>query len=188
MLWPRKLHPAGVALHVIQRGNARAACFYDERDYAAYRNWLRGHAERFECSVHAYALMGNHVHLLLTASCGKGTASLMQALADCHARYMLEAHDRTGALWEDGFEASPVHVRRHVLACMRYIELNPVMARLTRRPEDYRWSSYRANALGHEDALVIPHPCYYALGRSAEARRVVYRDSFEAASVASLKH
>ena len=87
MSWPRKLHPAGVALHVIQRGNARAACFYDERDYAAYRNWLRGHAERFECSVHAYALMGNHVHLLLTASCGKGTASLMQALADCHARY-----------------------------------------------------------------------------------------------------
>ena len=179
MPWPRHIRPAGVALHVIQRGQARAACFFDERDYAAYLQWLREYAARCECCVHAYALMGNHVHLLLTAACPEGTADLMQSLRDRHTHYLEEAHERADSLWEEGFEATAVHVRRHVLACMRYIELNPVRARLARRPEDYRWSSYRANALGQEDVLITPHPYYYALGRSAEKRRATYRDSFE---------
>ena len=178
----RHILSAGIALHVIQRGRGRAACFFDERDYATYLRWLREYAVRWECCVHAYALMGNHVHLLLTSSIAAGATGLMQALRERHAYFAKEAHDRRDSLWEDGFDATAVHVRRHLLACMRYIELNPVRARLARRPEEYRWSSYRANALGQEDLLITPHPYYYALGRSAQSRKEAYRDSFEVAS------
>ena len=99
----------------------------------------------------------------------------MQALCARHARYAEDAYRRPGVLWEGGFEASPIHARRYLFACMRYIELNPVRARLVTRPGDYRWSSFRANALGHEDALVTPHSFYYALARTAEARQAAYR-------------
>ena len=172
--------PAGVTLHLIQRAHARAACFFRARDRAAYLHWLRGYAERFECSVHAYVLMGNHVHLMLTPSRSDGAEGLMQALCARYARYveherLRESGERPSTLWEDGFEASPIHARQYLLACMRYIELNPVRAHLVTRPGDYRWSSFRANALGQEDLLVTPHPLYYALARTPEARQAAYR-------------
>ena len=113
-------------------------------------------APHYECAVHAYVLMENHVHLLVTSSGNSGGADLAHALAD---------HE---------LEIRPVHARRYLLACMRYIDLNPVRASIVARPEDYRWSSYRANALGYIDPIVTPHPLYYALGRSPEARRTAY--------------
>ena len=125
--------------------------------------------------------MGNHVHLLLTPARADGAAEMMRALSARYQRYVEEAHERTGALWEDGFDASPIHARQYLLACMRYIESNPVSAQLVTRPGAYRWSSYRANALGREDALVTPHPLYYALGRTPEARQAAYRALFRRA-------
>lgn len=181
MPWPAHACPANVALHVIRRGAGRAECFFGERDRAAFLRWLARYAARFECSVHAYVLMGNHVHLLTTATRTSGIADLLRALCARHDRYASERLGRACALWEDGFEASPIHVRRHLYACMRYIELNPVRARLARHPGAYRWSSYGANALGAEDALVTPHAYYYALGRSMEARREAYRRLFSPA-------
>jgi putative transposase len=163
---------------VIRRGAGRAECFFGERDRAAFLRWLARYAQRFECSVHAYVLMGNHLHLLLTAAVAGGPAGLLGKLCARHDRYAGEAMGRQCRLWEAGFEASAVHVRRHLYACMRYIELNPVRARVARHPGAYRWSSYGANALGQEDALVTPHPFYYALGRSVEARLEAYRRLF----------
>ena len=179
---PHYLQPAGVALHIIQRSHARAACFFDERDRLAYLHWLRGYAERVECTVHAYVLMGNHVHLLLTPARGGGAADLMRSLCARYARHFGATHQSAGALWEEGFDASPVHARQYLLACMRYIELNPVRAQLVTRPGAYRWSSYRANARGREDAIVTPHPLYYALGRTRGAREVAYRALFNRAA------
>lgn len=167
--------PAGVTLHLIQRGYARAECFFRARDRAGYLHLLRGYAERFECRVHAYALMGNHVHLLLTPSRAGGVEDLMRVLCTRHARHLEESGVRRDTIWEDGFEASPVHARRYLFACMRYIEFNPVRARLVRHPGDYRWSSFRVNALGEADTLVTPHPFYYALARTPEARQAAYR-------------
>ncbi|MBI3372350.1 MAG: transposase [Betaproteobacteria bacterium] len=167
--------PAGVAVHLIQRAHARAACFFRARDRAAYLLWLRVYAGRYECSVHAYVLMGNHVHLLLTPSRGGSAEGLMHALRARHARYAQDTYRHAGALWEEGFEASPVHARRYLLACMRYIELNPVRAHLVERPGDYPWSSFRANGLGQADALVTPHPLYCALARTPDARQAAYR-------------
>jgi putative transposase len=142
----------GIPLHLVLRGAT------PERP-AAYRERLRG---ALGCPLHAYALMGTHVHLLLTPLRTGGAMPLVRAL---------------GAA---SFDASPVYTRRHVLACMRYIELNPVRAALVRDAAHYRWSSYRANALGEADPLVTPHALYCALGRSPEERQRAYRRSFAA--------
>ena len=145
----------GVALHLVQRG--RAACFFGEQDRLAYLERLRKSSAMHECPVHAYVLMGNHVHLLVTPARANGGSELLHALA------------------AEEFDATPVLAARYLLHCMRYIELNPVRAKLVELAADYRWSSYRANALGGEDALVTPHPVYYALGRTARARCAAWR-------------
>jgi putative transposase len=178
MPWPTDACPAHVPLHVIRRGAGRAECFFGERDRAAFLRWLTRYAARFECRVHAYVLMGNHLHLLLTVADTGGVAGLLDTVCARHDRYAGEKMGRSCSLWGDGFEASAIHARRHLYACMRYIELNPVRARLVRKPDAFRWSSYAANALGAEDTLVTPHAFYYALGRSPEARREAYRRLF----------
>src|SRR6266705_917548 len=120
----------GVALHVVQRGLGRAACYSGERDRIAYLDALRGGAERCACAVHAYVLMGNHVHLLVTPAREGGATRLMRSIAESYGRYLAEAYGHEGALWEEPFDGSPVHARRYLLACMRYIEENPVRAGL----------------------------------------------------------
>jgi putative transposase len=170
----------GHPLHVIQRGHLRSACFFGDEDCIAYLGWLGEYAARCGCSVHAYVLMFNHVHLLLTPSRTGGAAALMRSLGGRYARYVQDVHHRNSALWEDRFEAVPVHVRRYLLSCMRYIELNPVRAGLVARPGQYRWSSFGANALGQNDALLRPHTYYCALGRDAASRQAAYRALFHA--------
>ena len=173
-----------VALHVVQRGRERRACFSCARDRAAYLEALHRCAERAECAVHAYALMGNHVHLLFTPSRAAGAARLMPAVAAHYARHLVTAYGHEDSVWEEAYDASPVHARVHLLACMRYIEENPVRAGLVAQPGEYPWSSYRANALGEDDALLTPHPHYYSLGRSSDERRAAYAALFARAGEA----
>ncbi|OFZ99805.1 MAG: hypothetical protein A2Z64_13790 [Betaproteobacteria bacterium RIFCSPLOWO2_02_67_12] len=168
----------GVALHLIQRCRGRAPCFLRERDGLSYLDWLRAYAQRFECAVHAYVLMSNHVHLLVTPARAQSASQLMRALAGRYAAYAAEARGRADALWEEPFDASPVYAPRYLLACMRYIEENPVRAGLAGDPDGYRWSSFGANAWGREDPVVTPHALYFALGRSPERRRARYRAMF----------
>jgi putative transposase len=168
----------GVALHLSERACAGAACFLAERDRLAYLDALAECAAHAECAVHAYVLMGNHTHLLVTPARAGGATRLMRRLAERYARHLADAHGHEGAAWAEPFDATPVHARRHFLSCMRYIETNPVRARIAARPEAYRWSSHRANALGEANALVTPHAYYYALGRTPEARRAAYRALF----------
>jgi putative transposase len=176
---PVRLETPGHPLHVIQRGRLRAACFFGDEDCAEYLAWLGEYAVRHACSVHAYVLMGNHVHLLLTPSRAGGVANLMRSLGERYAAYVGATHHRDGALWDDGYRASTVHVGRYLLYCMRYIELNPVRARVVARPGQYRWSSFRANAQGQDDALLTPHAHYCALGRDAASRQAAYRALFQ---------
>ena len=169
---------AHATLHVVQRARERRACFSCARDRAAYLEALRECATRAECAVHAYALMGNHVHLLVTFARSGGAARLMPAIAACYARHLATAYGHEDTVWEEPYDASPVHVRRHLLACMRYIEENPVRAGLAAQPGEYPWSSYRANALGEDDALLTPHSHYCSLGRSPQERRAAYAALF----------
>jgi len=168
----------GVALHVVQRGLGRAACFSGDPDRVAYLEGLRECALRCACAVHAYVLMGNHVHLLVTPARASGATHLMRSIAERYGRHLAETYGHEGALWEEPFDGSPVHARRYLLACMRYIEQNPVGAGLAAHAGAYRWSSYRANALGENDGLVTQHPLYCALGRSPAERAAAYRALF----------
>ena len=169
---------AGLPLHLIQRGNNRSDCFFAVEDYRAYVHWLRRYAEALGVRLHAYVLMTNHVHLLLTPERPEHASSLMQALGRRYVRYVNEKYGRSGTLWEGRYRACGVHAEDYLLACMRYIELNPMRAGLAASPELYRWSSHRHNAQGVDDPLLAAHPLYTALGGDPSERQAAYRALF----------
>jgi putative transposase len=168
-------------LHVIQRGNNREAIFFRPDDYARYRDWLAEAAGSYGCAIHAYVMMTNHVHLLVTPLAADSLPRTMQSLGRRYVRYVNAAYRRTGTLWEGRYRAAPIDEEAYFLACCRYIELNPVRARMVRHPRDYRWSSYRAHAQGADDLLLANHDLYDRLGRGAVARQEAYRDLFRSA-------
>ena len=169
-----RLDFAGIPQHVVQRGNDRQACFAADVDYLRYRHDLADAARRFGCAIHAYVLMTNHVHLLLTPAEKGGVSATMQALGRRYVAYFNTRYRRTGTLWEGRYKACLVDSERYVLTCYRYIELNPVRARMIDRPDAYRWSSYACNALGQADWLIQPHPAYLALGIETSTRCAAY--------------
>jgi putative transposase len=170
---PRFVVP-GVTNHVVQRGNNRQACFRRDNDYLLYLLHLRELARKHGCELHAYCLMTNHVHLLLTPSTTQACPSLMRDLGQRYVQYFNRRYARTGTLWEGRYQSFVAESARYVLACYRYIELNPVEARMVAKPADYQWSSYAANTGMRADTLVSPHPEYLALGNAANARHVSY--------------
>jgi putative transposase len=165
-------------MHIIQRGNNRSACFFADEDFQLYLAWLQALAKKVRCQVHAYVLMTNHVHLLLTAEHMDGAAALMKALGQRYVQHVNRTYQRTGTLWEGRFRSSLIQEENYLLACMRYIELNPVRAGMVSHPAEYRWSSYRANGQGEADLLLTPHPLYEGLGETAEQRQAAYRELF----------
>jgi len=163
-------------LHLVHRGNNRMPCFAANEDYRSYLHWLREYARHHRCRLHAYVLMTNHVHLLLTPADIEGPSRLMQDLGRSYVRQYNRKYERTGTLWEGRFRAHPVDNERYLLNVQRYIELNPVRARLVESPEGYRWSSYACSALGRPDEALTEHDVYRRLGESAEERLQIYRD------------
>ena len=175
-----RLAVAGIPWHIIQRGNNRAVCFYCEADYSRYLQDLAEQAARHGCQVHAYCLMTNHVHLLVTPERQDSASRMMKHLGQRYVQYINRTYQRSGTLWEGRFKSCLAQSERYVLGCYRYIELNPVRAGMVEHPADYPWSSYRSNGQGMESALLRPHPLYTALGRSDEARCGCYRSLFRA--------
>ncbi len=177
---PRRARLAlpGVPFHLIQRGNNRQACFFADEDYCCYLDWLAEYAARTDCRVHAYVLMTNHVHLLVSADRTEAPSTLMKALGQRYVQYVNRVYRRSGTLWEGRFRSCPIQEEIYLLACHRYIELNPVRAGMVEHPGEYRWSSYRANGQGEENALIRPHVLYDALGLDAANRQAAYRELF----------
>lgn len=180
MARPVRLIVPGVAVHIIQRGNNRAACFRVDSDYLTYLGYLRHLSSKYGCELHAYCLMTNHVHLLLTPAAAGACAVLMRDLGRCYVRYFNRRHGRTGTLWEGRFRSCMAESAHYVIACYRYIELNPVRAGMTDHPAGYLWSSYAVNAGMRVDPLIRPHSEYAALGQHG-ARHAAYRALFEGA-------
>ena len=164
-----------LAQHVVQRGNNRVACFFGKDDYRIYLRWLGALAQREDCAVHAWVLMTNHVHLLITPGAPDSLARLMQSLGRRYVGYVNRRYGRTGTLWEGRYKASLVQTEEYLLNCLRYIELNPVRAGLSADPGAYRWSSYRHHAFGAPDPLESRHPVYVSLGDDDFARQEAYR-------------
>ena len=173
-----RLRIAGAPLHIIQRGNNRSACFFADHDYGCYLRHLEELAARYACSIHAYVLMTNHVHLLLTPGRPDGASLLMKYLGQRYVQYVNRVYDRSGTLWEGRFRSSIVQAETYLLRCQRYIELNPVRAGMVDTPGAYRWSSFSANALRHRSALVTPHPLFLVLGTHESSRRAAYLELF----------
>ena len=169
---------AGVPQHVVQRGINREPCFFAEEDYHCYLHWLHKSAADWHCAIHAYVLMTNHVHLLVTAEKPDGIAKLMQTIGRRYVQYINRSYRRTGSLWEGRFKSSVVQAEDYLLTCMRYIEFNPVRANMVNDPAQYRWSSYRHNGLGQTDERIAPHPLYLGLGRNESDRLAAYRALF----------
>ena len=170
-----------VALHIVQRGHNREACFFGEEDYASYLHWLGEALEANECQLHAYALMTNHVHLLLTPKKAAAVPRLIMSLGRRYVQYINRTHHRTGTLWDSRYKSSVVQAEPYLLSCMRYIELNPVRAAMVDDPAHYRWTSYRRNGLGQDDSHITAHPIYDALGPGGKSRQSAYRALFKAA-------
>ncbi len=176
---PRLTLP-GYPHHVIQRGNNRQAIFVDPQDYETMQALLVDSAQKFRVAVHAYALMGNHFHLLVTPADSEALPRMMQAVGRSYVRYFNHRHGRSGTLWEGRYRSTLIQSERYLLACMVYIDLNPVRAGLVARPTEWPWSSH-AHYLGlRNDRLVTPHALYWALGNTPFAREAAYGELLQA--------
>jgi putative transposase len=175
-----RVHLDGIPLHIVQRGHNREPCFFGEEDYSSYLHWLGEALGESDCALHAYALMTNHVHLLLTPRKAAAVPGLIISLGRRYVQYINRTYKRTGTLWDSRYKSSLVQAETYLLACQRYIELNPVRAAMVDDPVHYRWTSYRANALGGADSRITPHPLYRQLGANDQERQTAYRALFRA--------
>ncbi len=165
--------------HVIQRGNNRSIIFAEEGDYQFYLKKLGEACKKYQCYLHAYVLMTNHVHLLLTPHMKGGIGKVMQMLGRYYVQYFNYKYNRTGTLWEGRYKATVLDSEHYLLTCSRYIEMNPVRAGIVDHPADYLWSSYHCNVLGIENSLIKEHSIYTTLGENAAKRQSAYRALFE---------
>jgi len=165
-----------IPLHIIQRGNNRQPCFFADEDYLFYLERLEEYSKSEGCQVHAFVLMTNHVHLLLTPKRLESASMLMKRLGQHYVQYINRTYKRSGTLWEGRFRSCIVQQQEYLFACHKYIEMNPVRAGMVKNPAEYNWTSFPVNAEGKTSSLITPHPLYKKLGQTdAERQRAYYR-------------
>jgi putative transposase len=176
---PTRLNLPDIPQHVTQRGNNRQACFFSNDDYRLYVSLLAKSCRKHQCEIHAYALMTNHVHFLMTPKIPEGVSLVIRDLGRDYVRTINKTRGRSGTMWEGRFKSSLVDKEHYCLICYRYIELNPVRAGMVQRPGEYPWSSFRCNALGEPDSLITPHECWLQLGGTSTDRKRTYLSLFD---------
>jgi len=174
-----RLNLPGIPQHVVQRGNNKQVCFFNDDDYAVYLDKLKLYSKKYKVAVHSYVLMTNHVHLLMTPETKTGISQLMQSLGRYYVRYINQTYGRTGTLWEGRYKSTLVDSDNYFLIVSRYIELNPVRAKMVQHPVDYPWCSYQRNALGRPIELITPHFLYQGLAKTDATRQKRYTALFE---------
>lgn len=177
---PRMVIP-GQPQHVIVRGNNRSEIFCCEADYRFYLEKLQAACKKHDCQIHAYVLMTNHIHLLMTPFAADSLGKTMQMLGRYYVQYFNYCYQRTGTLWEGRYKATLIDSDSYLLTCMRYIELNPLRAGMVADPAEYPWSSYRFNAQGETDDVITPHFECQRLGKDDKMRQAAYRMLFNQA-------
>lgn len=176
MARPPRIQIADLTQHIINRGNNRCDIFRADEDYRFFLFALRDASVRHRLDVHSYALMTNHFHVVATPRAANGLSKAMQVIGTRYVAYFNRRYARTGRLFEGPYKSSVIGTESYWFTCMRYVELNPVRAGLVSHPGDYRWSSYRSNALGGPDPLIAPHVLYASLGASAADRQQSWRE------------
>ena len=172
---PRLTVP-GYPHHIIQRGNNRQAIFSGPADYELLLSLIDEHARKQQVAIHAYVLMSNHFHLLATPETAEGIPQMMQAVGRRYVRTYNLRHARTGTLWEGRYKSTLIQAERYLLACMVYIDLNPVRAGMVVDPANYPWCSYQHYSGRKVDKLITPHPLYWELGNTPFAREQAYTE------------
>ena len=182
---PRKprFYLPGQPAHVIQRGNCRLAVFFCDDDYRAYLHWLSGGVSKYGCRIHAYVLMTNHVHLLVTPESKDSISRTIQHVGRHYVSYVNRKYGKSGTLWEGRHKGCTLASDGYFLRCMRYIEMNPVRAHMVERPEQYPWSSFKSNASGKSDELITHHKSYAELSATDQLRGEAYRALFDTVMV-----
>lgn len=171
-----RLTVAGYPHHVIQRGNNRQAIVKTDADREVLLELLSENAKKHRVAINAYVLMDNHFHLLLTPETGEGVPLMMQAVGRRYVRYFNDLYQRTGTLWEGRYKSTLIQTDRYLLACMVYLDLNPVRAGMVGDPRQYAWSSHRHFIGQALDRRVTPHPLYWSLGNTPFAREAAYTE------------
>ena len=172
---PRLTVP-GYPHHIIQRGNNRQAIFASTDDYQVLLALLDENTQKFGVALHAYVLMSNHFHLLASPQTAEGLPQMMQAVGRRYVRYFNDKEGRSGTLWEGRYRSTLIETDRYLLACMAYIDLNPVRAGLVAEAKDYPWSSHGHYAGLRADKLLTPHPLFWTLGNTPFAREAAYAE------------
>ena len=175
---PRRALLPGYPLHVLQRGHNKARCFHTEADHTLYLGLLQEYSTRYSCEVHAYALMSNHIHLLVSSPEIPRLSRMMQGINQIFGQHTNRQSTRCGAVWQGRFKACLVDSGVYFLNCQRYIELNPVRAGMVEAVGLYPWSSYGTNAEGRPSQFLSPHERYLELGKSSTTRQAAYRGLF----------
>ena len=173
-----RMYIPNLPYHIVQRGNNREECFIEPENYLFYLELWQALSQRYGVRVHAYCLMTNHIHFLVTPEKEDSISTTMKVVGSRYAQYINKKYQRTGTLWEGRNRSSLIQTEKYLLTCYRYIELNPIRAGMVKRPEEYKWSSYGMNAWG-DPGWLSPHEEYLALGKSKKERCYVYRDIFK---------
>jgi len=178
---PRKprFYLPGVPAHVMQRGHNRNAIFFEDNDYREYLKILKKISDRYECQIHAYVLMTNHVHLLVTPAHENSISLMFQSIGRLYVTYINKTYNRSGTLWEGRHKGNIIEAENYFITCMKYIELNPVRAKIVKELSDYPWSSYAANGYNKPNAIITRHKLYLSLASSNVNRVKIYRNLFE---------
>jgi len=173
--------------HVIQRGNDRQPIVRDDADRERLCALWHEYAQNFKVALHAYVLMDNHFHLLATPETADGLPKMMQAVGRAYVRYFNLRHKRSGTLWEGRYRSNLIESERYLLACMVYIDLNPVRAGMVGQAADFKWSSHRHCIGQFSDKLVTPHALFWGLGNTPFAREAAYAELVAHGLVANQK-
>ncbi len=171
-----RLTVTGYPRHIILRGNNRQDIFRETADYQRMLDLLFEHSRAHKIDIHAYVLMSNHLHLLLTPQEDLALPKMMQAVGRSYVQVFNKRYARTGTLWEGRYRSTLIQTDRYLLACMAYIDLNPVRAQMVAQPEDYAWSSYAHYVGLRTDRLITPHALYWHLGNTPFAREAAYAE------------
>jgi len=172
---PLRWFEPGASFHVIQRGHNRCEVFRDEFDCARFLDEVRRAAAHWGTSVHGFALMKTHYHLVVTPDADNSLPRTVKQFGGEYVRYFNRKYQCIGTLWSDRYRSIWIEDDRQALTCLRYVDRNPVAANLVDSPDKYRWSSYRAHAYGVDERWLVEHPTYMSLGETVQTRRAVYR-------------
>ena len=175
MRYSTRFYVPGLSVHIIRRGINRETIFRDDRDHLVFLKILRDAATRFGLAVHGFVLMATHYHALATPGDCVALPHAMKEVGERYVRYFNRKYERIGTVWTGRYRAIPVDSAMYWLTCLRYIEQNPVRSNIVGSPEQYTWSSYRANALGESIDWLVEHPVMRELGNTADERQSGYR-------------